>query len=501
MFYHRFANMHSPRISPRSMEEIRRFMPIERITECPAFQIDPRGDSSPSSVMRVDMAIAGAARGDRIAHTDYRGRSHGMEGGAASVSDVEHDTEYDIPEPMGHQYGQDTVMTLSGTHGTSRWHAMAVFDGHGFQGEMASMRAAASVSHYLRTESEWCADAVTNAREGATVRLRERFTAVFETIDASMPMEGGTTATLVLIVNKRLVVVHVGDSPALLVPMTPDPSPHMGWALTTDHNWDMPREYHAYLERCAQRGRRPYRAVRGRINCSGGQTIPDDEGRVEAYPIFLPDTDRVDLTVAQRFNSIIRRRYPVSVGGSQSVRRMVYQEYNATLERWEDSFPLPGFESTNWGATLAVPAAPTSSPHIFRGSNQLTRSLGDAAEKASTLMRVDPDVAVFDLNPSLSSPVVILISSDGISDRWYGHELVDLIVPQQPNTSAWTATDMAEEITNHTWGASAQEALSSPPGFPLHPTSRRPAWDDCSVAIMRISWSVGMSEEEETSSE
>lgn len=470
------------------MEEIRRFMPVGRIAGCPALHGSGgiTTHDADSSVIRVDMAVAGAARGDKPIPAHHRGGSGGWEGGAASVSDTE-DIDDTAVQVMWHRYGQDTVMTLSGTHGASRWHAMAVFDGHGSDGELASTRAAASLSHFLRTDPDWCAEVIADAPEEAAVRLRGRFTRLFETIDASIPPEGGTTATLVLIVGTRLVTVHVGDSPALLVPLIPSQSTRTGWSLTADHNWDAPEEYRAYLRRCSENGMRPYRAVRGRINC-GGQIIPDDEGRVEVYPIFVPETDRVDLSIAHRFNSIIRRRYPVSVGGSQSVRRMVYQEYNPALERWEDSFPLPGFESTNWGSTLAVPS-PYSS-HGFRGGSQLTRSLGDASEKTDTMMRVDPDVAVFDLNRSSASSIVILISSDGISDRWYGHELVDLIAPVPPRTERWTAEDMAEAIADHTWGVRAQSALSSPLGFLLHRMTRRPLWDDCSVAIMHLSWDV-----------
>jgi hypothetical protein len=100
---------------------------------------------------------------------------------------------------------------------------------------------------------------------------------------------------------------------------------------------------------------------------------------------------------------MITEWYSASIGGSQSVRRMVRLD-----EATGGLVPLDGYEHTNWGSTALVNGV---------GTIQMTRALGDAVLKATVGIRARPDVTVTPLTVTTR----VWVMSDGVGDVIWFH--------------------------------------------------------------------------------
>ena len=146
-----------------------------------------------------------------------------------------------------------------------------------------------------------------------------------------------------------LVVSNVGDSPVLLI----DNRSGRVQLLTGRHSWDNPEERQRYLDRCAALGLTPRDVVYGRINC-GGMRLEDANGGEEPFRMYLPGTATVDPQTRDHLNRQVERRFRNSIGGSQSIRRFLWERRDPGTGAWETYRALEEHAHGNWGATVLV---------------------------------------------------------------------------------------------------------------------------------------------------
>jgi serine/threonine protein phosphatase PrpC len=386
-----------------------------------------------------------------------------------------------------------------------KWvRAMGVFDGHGLMGKEAARLAAERFIEDMRRSTMQTLGALL-AGDVARVKAveQERFRALDAHLEGELRSPtGGTTASAVQVhaaLGKAfLVVSNVGDSPVLLV----ENRTGRVALLTGRHSWDNPEERQRYLDRCAALGLTPRDVVYGRINC-GGMRLEDPEGGEEPFRMYLPGTATVCARTRDHLNKQVERRFRNSIGGSQSLRRFVWEKRDEASGGWEVFRALEEHAHANWGATVLVGR---------EGKIQMSRSLGDAQEKQTAYIWSDPDVAVHEFGPGEDWTVVAC--SDGVADLWYFHELGEMaaaffrqrdqeravLVAQAGQADgpgagaglvaadgAGDAQALAQLILDRT-----MERGEKTPGYGIGPRMsatahlKRPMWDDMCVHCARI---------------
>jgi hypothetical protein len=125
--------------------------------------------------------------------------------------------------------------------------------------------------------------------------------------------------------------------------------------------------------------------------------------RQTPWLMYQPDTCQLHETDLDDFQTMTTEYYRASVGGSQSVRRMVGVDDDGQL------VPLPGYSHTNWGSTALWNGV---------GTIQMTRALGDALLKTTVGIGARPDVTV----APLTSTTSLSVMSDGVGDAVWFHQ-------------------------------------------------------------------------------
>lgn len=380
------------------------------------------------------------------------------------------------------QYGQDcsVLKIIRGGVPGSVVMLMGILDGHGHAGRDVSRLTSEHAVRYMEQPEN-------NRRLVEAVRRRsgeetDAFCAdLFHALEElEIPgctafSSGGSTCTLgmIVVVDGRMVVVcaNVGDSPAgiirhedgLCIPMS------------TDHSPENPVEYLRYRTACLSAGVRPGEAVYGRINC-GGHRLKDPDGGYDPIRIYEPiDPDRPHHIAIDERNAVHMQtpgRIPiVSIGGSQSLRRMVFEEKTPT--GWRIAGVLPEYYGQNWGSTI-------------EGVIQMTRSIKDTSLKRRWGIRADPDVAIYELG--CNEELTFFIGSDGFTDLFYFSEISSAVRSLSSDTTS------GPELADALLGRAMEKARQYPTMFPIHSEFLLPervraetaAWDDVSLLVCRI---------------
>jgi serine/threonine protein phosphatase PrpC len=396
-----------------------------------------------------------------------------------------------------------------------KWvRAMGVFDGHGLMGKEAARLAAERFIDDMRRSTMQTLGALL-AGDVARVRAveQERFRALDAHLETALRSPtGGTTCSAVQVhaaLGKAFVVVsNVGDSPVLLV----ENRTGRVALLTGRHSWDNPEERQRYLDRCASLGLTPRDVVYGRINC-GGMQLEDADGGEEPFRMYLPGTATVCTRTRDHLNKQVERRFRNSIGGSQSMRRFVWERRDEVGGGWEVFRALEEHAHGNWGATVLVGR---------EGKIQMSRSLGDSQEKQTAYIWSEPDVAVHELGPG--EDWTLIACSDGVADLWYFHELGEMAAAFFARRDEERAALVAAAVAAHQQqpgqpqpqplpelpameaadGAGDAQALAQlileqtmergerTPGYGIGPRMsatahlKRPMWDDVCVHCARI---------------
>lgn len=383
------------------------------------------------------------------------------------------------------QYGQDCVVSfdLVGDVPGSHIVVTGVLDGHGLTGGSISRVTAEYVVHYMKTpeNNRQLVEAVQRRSrddiDAFCKKMYEELESLVidgEAVYTSTGINaGGSTCTLnmVVAVDGRLVVVspNVGDSPAGLI------KEGVWVSMSTDHSPENPEEYGRYRASCLKRGIEPADAVYGRINCSGFR-MPDADGNYEPIHIYKNlDPDQPDGVIINERNAVhMQTRGCVpekSLGGSQTVRRMVYEE--TCSDGWQIGGVIPEYYGQNWGSTLD-------------GTLQVTRSIKDTLIKNQFGISAEPSVAIYEL--AEGEECTLIAASDGFTDVFYFNEIViglETILRDDPQaTGSVVASAMLDQCM--------ARAKLYPTMFPVYPKMTRndqidtPGWDDVSIAVCRL---------------
>ncbi|EKU22197.1 hypothetical protein NGA_0170700 [Nannochloropsis gaditana CCMP526] len=457
------------RVHPLSLQE------LALVDESPAHLTSPRLSSpfTQGQVLSCRTGFGKAGRGKA-----YRGPARQVKGPLVLYGeDVLAEAELVLPP------GEDR-----GGEGRPQWvRVMGVFDGHGLHGKEAARMAAEMFLRDMRRTTMQTLEALLAGDVGGVRRVEEeRYRCLEEYLEKELqsPTGGttGSTVQLLALTGKVFgVVSNVGDSPVLLV----ETRTGRVQVLTGRHAWDNPEERQRYLARCARMGVMPREVVYGRINC-GGMRMTDRNGTQEPLLMYKPGSSEVCTETRDWLCEQVEKRYRNSIGGSQSIRRMVLERLKAGEEEggeWEVFKALEGHGHMNWGATVLVNG---------EGKIQMTRSLGDRQEKRAAYIWAEPDVAVFEVGPGEDWTVVAC--SDGVGDMWYFHELGALA------TAFFAKKDEAGGEGGEGGGAQLilEETIERgevTPGYGVAPRVfsvvrgeglKRPLWDDLSVHCARI---------------
>jgi len=275
-----------------------------------------------------------------------------------------------------HQFGEDLVFVKQEGEVT----VVAVMDGHGPAAGTFVRRMADVLRELL--EREWSRLTVAGHEE----LLREVFRELDERLCAAFPLDGGSTLTVVVVwtgeEETTVACANVGDSEAVLVQ---DGSARL---LSTDHTWENPQEYAAYLERARRRGVRPLPA------CYGPR-------QVRSVPVYEEGSAEVSEDNARKVFRKMAEEHRC-VGGNQSLRKMLRVVDGQTV-------PMEGYLHTNWGATV--------------DNVQISRSIGDASQKG-TVLRSDPSMSCVRVG---GEEVFVVLYSDGVGDLLYVCEWPELV--------------------------------------------------------------------------
>jgi serine/threonine protein phosphatase PrpC len=278
-----------------------------------------------------------------------------------------------------------------------KWvRAMGVFDGHGMHGKEAARVAA---ERYIDDMRRTTMQTLGGLLAGDVQKVRKVEFERYRMMESHLEKElrsptGGTTATTVqfLACGGKVwgVVSNVGDSPVLLV----ENGTGRVKVLTGRHSWDNPEERQKYLERCWGLGVVPREVVYGRINC-GGMRMTDARGGEEPLMMYREGTSEVCVETREWLCKQVEKRFRNSIGGSQSMRRMVLEKLKEGPkegggEEWEVFKAMEEHAHVNWGATILVNG---------EGKIQMSRSLGDSQEKKTAYIWAEPDVSIFELGP------------------------------------------------------------------------------------------------------
>jgi hypothetical protein len=349
-------------------------------------------------------------------------------------------------------YGQDAVLTTYAAWAGGELWCIAVCDGHGISGAGVAMLCATALEEAVTTEAN-ITDLCATLATGETLAWVDTLFSNIHERTKDLYGASGTTCSVALVIARDtepvvLVTANAGDSPILI--RTPDADAAIrqsypkGVGASGDpvvatylafspHNWDNQAEYTDYMAYCHAHGYDPCRVLVGRFNHSPGHMLVGGRGR--PWPLYRPGTAEIDRESLDDFLSLVAEHYPGSIGGSQSVRRMV------TLTEDGRLIPMEGHEHENWGSTGHAPGT---------GTIQMSRSIGDALLRRSIHLRNTPHVTV----TSLTSPTHITVMSDGVGDAQWFHR-----VPM----------------------GSAREILDGVLGETPFPT-----WDDCGVACLEV---------------
>ncbi len=376
-----------------------------------------------------------------------------------------------------------------------KWvRAMGVFDGHGLMGKEAARLAAERFIEDMRRSTMQTLGALLAGDVGRVRAVeQERFRALDEHLETELRSPtGGTTCSTVQVLAARgkayVVVSNVGDSPVLLV----ENRTGRVALLTGRHSWDNPEERKRYIDRYAALGVAPRDVVYGRINC-GGMRLEDADGGEEPFRMYLPGTATVCARTRDHLNKQVERRFRNSIGGSQSMRRFVWERRDEGSGAWEVFKALEEHAHGNWGATVLVGR---------EGKIQMSRSLGDAQEKQTAYVWNEPDVAIHELGPGEDWSVIAC--SDGAADLWYFHEMAEMAAAFFQRRDEGRAALVGGAAAMEADGAGDAQALAQlildqtmergerTPGYGIGPRMsanahlKRPMWDDVCVHCARV---------------
>jgi len=451
--------------------------------------------------------------------------------GADSVETVEGAATY-------HAYGEDMTVKAPIVENTEEKWAwlLAVFDGHGLAAQEAVTMASRVLVEKSLAEAPELLKALDD-RDGEKIRRLEyrKFMAMEESVITQEHIGGGTTCSTVELVrlDKRhfMVVSNVGDSPVVMV-NNKDGKVSM---LSGQHAWDNKEERAKYINRCNQKGLVPREVCYGRIN-AGGMVMEDLEGRVRGgkpLHMYHPGTADLDVKTRDHLCNLVQRRYRVSIGGSQSIRRFTIQQrrrrksiqpdkiessqrppwflfgtggggttpspqsaINAAAaavgpiewSAWENVGVIPEYGHLNWGPTVLVNG---------EGKIQVSRSLGDREEKAISYIWAEPDVAIHEFTPE-DVDVTIIVCSDGAADLWWFHQMGEIArkyfypagqgeeeasSSNSSSSSGNRSSRTAEGLTKQLYDLTMSKGQRTS-GY--GEMKGRPVWDDISIVVARL---------------
>ena len=372
---------------------------------------------------------------------------------------------------------QDEIRIYTKEDGEVKAHMsmIAIFDGHGDSGAVASREAASALVRWIcyfaprmvimllhRQEQE-----ITTSIHGLFQFMDE---ATLEAVSSHSSSCGGATCSIVICLdigydigyekgNKEfMVTANVGDSPILMI------NHKTGKTSTVfgDHSWESPKERAHYLNHCMSKRLKPADAIYGRFNCDERKNFRDRDNKYRPLPIFLEGTNQIDPVNCEIVQRAALQRN--AVGGVQSRRRMVMETQDPFTKVWKATAAIKGYEAVNWGST-------------GQGTTQFTRSLGD--ENVRNFMKIHthchPDICVMELskNNEENDDITFVVGSDGGFDPYYYHEVADKI-RSYPESA--TAQEMASML--------CKETLKNIVGT-YRTEQEHPVWDDVSFTVLR----------------
>ena len=452
--------------------------------------------SLPGSILKCKTGYGKAGRGKA-----YRGPAQQVKGPVVMYGeDVLAEAELLLPASVGScSSSSNNGGGEEGREEAPKWvRAMGVFDGHGMHGkEAARVAAERYIDDMRRTTMQTLGGLLAGDVEKVRRVEFERYRLMEQHLENELRSPtGGTTGTTVqfLACGGKVwgVVSNVGDSPLLLV----ENGTGRVQVLTGRHSWDNPEERQKYLERCQAQGVVPREVVYGRINC-GGMRMTDARGGEKPLMMYREGTSEVCVETREWLCKQVEKRFRNSIGGSQSMRRMVLEKLKineggregGSEGEWEVFKALEEHAHVNWGATILVNG---------EGKIQMSRSLGDSQEKKTAYIWAEPDVSVFELGPGEDWSVVAC--SDGVGDLWYFHELGAMAASffagkdQEGREGEGGREGEVQELANLILEQTIERGEVTP-GYGVAPRVcsvvrgeglKRPLWDDLSVHCARI---------------
>merc|ERR1711939_77660 len=353
--------------------------------------------------------------------------------------------------------GQDYVLVLHPVPGDVRQAMVLVLDGHGDCGELFSVHAGEFLSRLIENKWSTIRSHCYSDEHTRDEHMRELSKDAFRQTDEYLFRElgtssGGTTATVVMIVDGQFVITaNVGDSPALLA--FNDGRNYL--TLTESHSADSPQEYVRYRARCARDGVTPAKFVYNRFNCQGGHRLPGPNGNFMPIPIFELDECNNAVPIERNCAYVASLGYH---GGIQTVRKHVVRDGSGKAVDTElDKRYL------NWGSTVA-------------GRPQNTRMLGDFEDKAMLHLDAEPSVSVVHIDRSMGAAWLV-VASDGVGDaHWF--ETMTGQVSERARAGMNSAQAQCEALIKDTI-ANAREAK-------FNFKDDLPAWDDLSLTLIGL---------------
>merc|ERR1711988_687271 len=356
--------------------------------------------------------------------------------------------------------GQDYALVLHPVPGDLRQTMSPILDGHGEDGEMFSVHAGESLSRQLETawpQVRAGCYAFRSSEDRTTIETVAK--EIFKRTEQYLYRElhsysGGTTATVVLIVDGEIVVsFNVGDSPAILA--FDDGRPHV--VLSESHSADSAEEYVRYRARCAQDGVTPSEFVYNRFNCPGGHRLPGPDNNYTPIPIFELDAATNSAVPFKKHCEYIGSLG--HHGGIQTVRKHVVRNANDEIIATQ-----PEMIHQNWGSTVA-------------GRPQNTRMFGDFEEKQVLHLDAEPSVSITEIDRCTGAHWVI-VASDGITDAHWFEEMTDNIAARAKAAPCTTAQSLCEALVLDTIENAKKAAFAF--------KNDLPAWDDLSLTLIML---------------
>lgn len=382
-----------------------------------------------------------------------------------------HGTDFPV-QGGGYSFGEDSVWVKTFIGENFALTVMMVLDGHGQLGDKASRHVLRSFRHKISSNDFF--NVCKNFNEKKQGMMRQYLTKMFHDVEKEYVLpSGGTTVSVSFILScpdhrHYLITANVGDSPILFLP-TDDGNTYMAFR---SHSWEEIEERKEYLHYCTARGLTPREVILGRFNTLSGTNIPRMNGDIRPWFMFKKGTAEIDEETMKEFEAVIKKKQQSALGGVQSARKMLMEEFIATENGKVHAIPscsIPEYSHLNWGST---------GYDGFIGRTQMTRSIGDLESKQDLHMRADPDIFIHELmipEDKTETTFQIVMCSDGVSDLFYFHEFRRILDPTK------SSKDLIQDLFIEIY-----EKTRRLPDFSLDPKHNRPTWDDCSVVVCNL---------------